>query len=152
MAEFNDTTVNGNLNVTEDIQIGYMSVTEKLEEIIDSHSNIINNPLLLADDTNKIFFEPTNGTSYNNYGKCYYYKVNTTVHLHLGMQATLQYGTIYTLPSGYRPKSSIGVVGLGGSLTANAQSYVEVQSDGDIVAYAGTHNYILADIVFEAYS
>jgi hypothetical protein len=33
MARFKDTEINGNLNVTEDVQIGDMSVSEKLDEL-----------------------------------------------------------------------------------------------------------------------
>ena len=40
MAQLNDTQINGNLNVTEDIQIGDISVTEKLDEI-NTNVNIL---------------------------------------------------------------------------------------------------------------
>ena len=40
MAQLNDTQINGNLNVTEDVQIGDMSVTEKLDELNTNISDI----------------------------------------------------------------------------------------------------------------
>lgn len=51
MAQLNDTQVNGNLHVTEDVQIGDMSVTEKLDEL---NTNIEQNISNISETNNKL--------------------------------------------------------------------------------------------------
>lgn len=81
-------------------------------------------------------FTPTSGSSYSNYGGCYYEKYGRVVHVHVGVyQLTANTATIiYTLPSEVRPPSVIFAHGTGGSW--NNIGYVEVRTNGEIYVRA----------------
>ena len=58
-------------------------------------------------------FIPQQATSYESYGGCYYYKIGTKVHVHLGISVPdTATKNIYTLPQGYRPYSRVGNSGV----------------------------------------
>lgn len=75
---------------------------------------------------------PISGSSYSNYGGCYYEKYGRVVHVHVGVSGlTANTATvIYTLPSGYRPSTTVFAHGTGGSW--NNIGYVEIYADGRI--------------------
>ena len=81
-------------------------------------------------------FTPTSGTSYENYGGCYYETYGNLVHVHVGVyQLTANTATIiYTLPSEVRPPSVVFAHGTGGSW--NNIGYVEVRANGEIYVRA----------------
>lgn len=80
----------------------------------------------------KATFTPTSGTSYANYGGCYYETYGNVVHVHVGvypLTANTAY-TIYTLPSEVRPASPVFAHGTGGAW--NNIGYIEVRANGEI--------------------
>ena len=81
-------------------------------------------------------FTPSQGSSYANYGGCYYETYGNLVHVHVGVyQLTANTATIiYTLPSEVRPPSVVFAHGTGGSW--NNIGYVEVRPDGEIYVRA----------------
>lgn len=104
---------------------------------------------ILGSDYVKSTWTPTAGSSYSSYGGCYYEKYGRVVHVHIGVSG-LTTGTatvIYTLPSGYRPSTTVFAHGTGGAW--NNIGYVEIYADGRIsVRSQGT--YCGADITFFA--
>lgn len=97
----------------------------------------------------KTTWTPTSGSSYSNYGGCYYEKYGRVVHVHVGVSG-LTSGTatdIYTLPSGYRPSSTIYAHGTGGAW--NNIGYVEI-STGGVITCRSQGAYCGADITFLA--
>lgn len=100
-----------------------------------------------ATATDKTTFTPTSGSSYSNYGGCYYEKWGNVVHVHVGVSG-LTTGTstqIYTLPSGCYPTSPIYAHGTGGAW--NNIGYLEISTTGAVtVRSQGT--YCGADAVF----
>ena len=92
-------------------------------------------------------FTPTAGSSYTSYGGCYYEKYGRVIHVHVGVSGlTANTATqIYTLPSGYRPASTVFGHGTGGSW--NNLGYLEVTTAGAVtVRSEGT--YCGADVTF----
>lgn len=109
----------------------------------------INNPNLLFNISNRIYFTPTTGELYNGYGNCYYYKIGTKVHVHIGMKIDANDITlIYRLPEGYRPNSTIAIIGFGYTSIGDV-SKIQINSQGDISVYDGG-GYVLADIEYDA--
>ena len=104
---------------------------------------------IIGDNTSigKTTWSPTSGSSYSNYGGCYYEKYGRVVHVHVGVSG-LTAGTstqIYTLPSGYKPSSTIFAHGTGGSW--NNLGYLEINTSGTVtVRSEGT--YCGADATF----
>lgn len=67
-----------------------------------------------------VYFTPTASTvsNYNGYGNCYYYKIGSRVHIHIGVKVdTTQSVTIYILPTQYLPITALGCVGIGASMS-----------------------------------
>ena len=97
--------------------------------------------------TSKTTFPPTSGSSYTNYGGCYYEKWGKVVHVHIGVSGlTASTATdIYTLPTGYRPSSPIFTYGTSG--TWNSIAYVEIRTDG-VINVRSVGNYCGADVSF----
>ena len=97
--------------------------------------------------TSKTTFPPTSGSSYTNYGGCYYEKWGKVVHVHIGVSGlTASTATdIYTLPAGYRPTSPIFTYGTSGSW--NSIAYVEIRTDG-VINVRSVGNYCGADVSF----
>lgn len=95
-------------------------------------------------------FIPQQATSYESYGGCYYYKIGTKVHVHLGISVPdTATKTIYTLPQGYRPYSRVGNIGCG----SNVQNTGGIQIDTDGTIKAGSlEGYVLVDIEYDAFN
>lgn len=95
-------------------------------------------------------FIPQQATSYESYGGCYYYKIGTKVHVHLGISVPdTATKNIYTLPQGYRPYSRVGNVG-GGSNVQNTGG-IQIDTDGTIKA-GSLEGYVLVDIEYDAFN
>ena len=97
----------------------------------------------------KTTWTPTSGSSYSNYGGCYYEKYGRVVHVHVGVSG-LTTGTstnIYTLPSSHRPSSPVYAHGTGGAW--NNIGYLEI-STGGVVTVRSQGTYCGADITFLA--
>ena len=78
------------------------------------------------------------GSSYSNYGGCYYYKQGSRVTVHLGLQGltantiykSKQAASPYYLPEAVRPRYEVVDHGHGGGVTYDA--VISVEPDGDI--------------------
>ena len=92
---------------------------------------------------------PTSGTNYSGYGNCYYEVFGKLVHFHVGISGLTANTstTIYTMPSGLRPSTTMAYKGSGGNtdstshLFANATGTITVNSPqqyaiGDIWYFA----------------
>ena len=98
---------------------------------------------------NKTTWTPINGSSYSNYGGCYYEKYGRVVHVHVGVSglpADHSLRIIYAaLPEDCSPSSNIYSHGTGGSW--DNLGYLEVQPNGKIyVRSQGT--YCGADAIY----
>lgn len=95
----------------------------------------------------KTTWTPTSGSSYSNYGGCYYEKYGRVVHVHVGVSGlTAGNATnIYTLPSGYRPSSPVYAHGTGGAW--NNIGYLEISTAG-VVTVRSQGAYCGADITY----
>ena len=95
----------------------------------------------------KVTFTPTNGSSYSNYGGCWYSKSGDIVEVHVGVSGltanTLT--TVFTLPEGYRPKSIKCAMGQAGA--ANNLSEMQIGTGG-LVRVQSTSTYAMTDITF----
>lgn len=97
----------------------------------------------------KTTWTPTHGSSYSNYGGCYYEKYGRVVHVHVGVSG-LTTGTstnIYTLPSSHRPSSPVYAHGTGGAW--NNIGYLEISTAG-VVTVRSQGTYCGADVTFLA--
>lgn len=146
-AKFTDTTY----GTATTSSAGLMSASDKTK--LNNFSDI-NNASLLRSSNNDIAMDPLLvGSNYANYGNCYYYKIGTKVHIHIGVQG-LTSGTnnhIYTLPAGYIPKTQITFVGAGS--TTLAYSLLMIDTYGRVRIYPSaqaTHASI--DGEYDAYS
>lgn len=92
-------------------------------------------------------FTPTSGSSYSNYGGCYYEKYGRLVHVHVGVSGltTNTSTNIFTLPTGYRPSSPMFAHGTGGSW--NTLGYLEISTAG-VVNVRSQGTYCGADAFF----
>lgn len=94
-----------------------------------------------------VSFTPTTGSSYSAYGNCYYAKDGNVIHVHIGMQGlTASTSTdIYTLPSEFRPKTTVVATGNGSGIATLARA--RVLSDGTIQVYSSATT-ALIDVIF----
>ena len=108
----------------------------------------VNDPSVLA-TVNPIPITPLVGSNYSSYGDSYYYKIGTKVHIHLGLQGLTANSnlTIFTIPQGYRPKSSISVVGLGQSMYETVVAQI-----GNSVFLRSPSTYALIDTEYDAFN
>lgn len=124
-----------------------MGMTVSGAYLIRVSSRSISEVKMLGSDYVRATFTPTVGNSYLNYGGCYYEKYGRVVHVHVGVMS-LTTGTatnIYTLPSGFRPTTTVFAHGTGGAW--NNIGYLEVDTSGAVtVRSQGT--YCGADVTF----
>ena len=95
----------------------------------------------------KTNFTPTHCSNYANYGGCYYEKFGPIVHVHVGVSGlTANTATnIKTLPSDFRPPSTVFAHGTGGAW--NNLGYLQVDSSG-VVMVRSEGTYCGADVTF----
>lgn len=94
-----------------------------------------------------ISFTPTTGSAYTTYGNCWYAKDGNVVQVHIGMQGlTASTSTnIFTLPSEFRPKTTVVATGNGSGIATLARA--RVLSDGTIQVYSSATT-ALIDVIF----
>lgn len=101
---------------------------------------------------NIVYFTPTdaNVSNYEGYGNCYYYRVGSRVHIHIGVKVDIKTNVlIYTLPSNYLPITALGFVGLGTSL--NTFSAVQINTNG-LIYINSQSGYALIDFEYDTLS
>lgn len=124
-----------------------MGMTVSGAYLIRVASAAIQEVKILGSDYVRATFTPTSGSSYSNYGGCYYEKYGRVVHVHVGVSglSTGASTNIYTLPSGYRPTSPVFAHGTGGSW--NNIGYMEISTAG-VVTVRSQGTYCGADVTF----
>ena len=92
---------------------------------------------------------PTSGTNYSGYGNCYYEVMGKLVHFHIGIQGLTANtsATIYTMPSGLRPSTTMAYKGGGGN--SDSTSHLFANADGTI-AVNSPQQYAIGDIWYFA--
>ena len=124
-----------------------MGMTVSGAYLIRVASAAIQEVKILGSDYVRATFTPTSGSSYSNYGGCYYEKYGRVVHVHVGVSglSTGASTNIYTLPSGYRPTSPVFAHGTGGAW--NNIGYLEISTAG-VVTVRSQGTYCGADVTF----
>lgn len=124
-----------------------MGMTVSGAYLIRVASAAIQEVKILGSDYVRATFTPTSGSSYSNYGGCYYEKYGRVVHVHVGVSglSTGASTNIYTLPSGYRPTSPVYAHGTGGAW--NNIGYLEISTAG-VVTVRSQGTYCGADVTF----
>lgn len=98
--------------------------------------------------------EPTLTSPYTHhdaYGRCYYYKIGHKVHVHIGVGG-LTSGTtadLWYMPTGYRPRSYVSVVGSGGSMSTYVR--MRIAENGRVYVNANATN-ACVDMEYDAFS
>ena len=97
----------------------------------------------LAASGASISFTPTSGSAYSSYGNCWYAKDGNIVEVHVGIQGLTASTstTIFTLPSGFRPKSIYVTTGNGSAISNLAR--MRVGTDGTITVYSASTTALL---------
>lgn len=93
------------------------------------------------------YFTPNNASNYEVYGNCYYYKIGSRVHLHVGVSISNTSNiTIGILPEQYRPITAVCAVGVGS--TMSTFSTMHVTEDGGININSSS-GYALIDVEYD---
>lgn len=93
------------------------------------------------------YFTPNNASNYEGYGNCYYYKIGSRVHLHVGVSISSTSNTLIgILPEQYRPITVVSAVGLG--LDMSTFSTMQVSQNGEI-NISSSHGYALIDVEYD---
>lgn len=99
-----------------------------------SSGSVVAQHSFFATTGSKITFSPSVGTSFNDYGGCYYMIQNGICFVHVGLSG-LSANTsqvVFTLPARVRPQSLIATCGIGGaSITAISRGWI--YEDGRII-------------------
>lgn len=113
--------------------------------------NEINNPNLLLTDKDIITFTPDVGSYHEPYGGCFYYKIGTRVHLHIGIQGLTAKtnNEIFTLPVGFRPKVRTPFISIDTGLADECAGLI--RDTGEIVIYA-EYGFASADVEYDAFN
>lgn len=96
-----------------------------------------------------VYFTPTASTvsNYDGYGNCYYYKIGSRVHLHIGVKVdTTKMELMYILPTGYKPITALGYVGIGASMSSSAT--IQITTNGGLNIYSSS-GYALIDCEYD---
>ena len=126
-------------------------ITSPTNYIPPQYDVIENNSSVLADVT-VTTFTPSAGAEYATFGGCYYYKLGTRVHVHIGVSGLTANTTVqnfFTLPSGYRPKSD--VIGLGQGDSFTNESKIGIAAASGIIKIRSAATYALIDVDFDAF-
>lgn len=93
------------------------------------------------------YFTPNNASNYEGYGNCYYYKIGSRVHLHVGVSISSTSDiTIGILPEQYRPITVVCAVGVGSEMSNFSTMYV-LQNGG--ICINSSHGYALIDVEYD---
>lgn len=107
-----------------------------------------NDSSIVLDSSNINFFTPTSGSSYVTYGKCYYYKKGSKVHVHIGISdLTANTNTaIYTLPEGFRPNHLLSGIGVSGNISNTSFGLID---NTGLITVRSPQQYALIQIEFD---
>lgn len=110
-----------------------------------------NDPKLLLNSSDVIEFEPIVGEDWAFYGGCYYYKIGTKVHIHIGIGnvTTNTHLKIFTMPQGYRPLTTLGGVGIDDALLVPIGW--QLTKEGELHV-SSRNGYVLVDIEYDAFN
>lgn len=93
------------------------------------------------------YFTPNNASNYEGYGNCYYYKIGSRVHLHVGVSISSTSDiTIGILPEQYRPITVVCTVGIGSDMSTF--STMQVNKNGEI-NIRSSYGYALIDVEYD---
>lgn len=93
------------------------------------------------------YFTPNNASNYEGYGNCYYYKIGSRVHLHVGVSISSTSDiTIGILPEQYRPITVVCAVGVGSEMSNFSTMYV-LKNGG--ICINSSHGYALIDVEYD---
>lgn len=93
------------------------------------------------------YFTPNNASNYEGYGNCYYYKIGSRVHLHVGVSISSTSDiTIGNLPEQYRPITPVCAVGLGSDMSTFSKMQVSEYGRMNINSSSG---YALIDVEYD---
>lgn len=93
------------------------------------------------------YFTPNNASNYEGYGNCYYYKIGSRVHLHVGVSiSSTSNTTIGTLPEQYRPITAVCAVGLGSDMSSFSTMQV---TEGGGININSSSGYALIDVEYD---
>lgn len=135
--------------VSSDKKVTKQNLLKEVNSSITSLNNSLTNSL----PTSAIVaITPTGCSNYSNYGNSYYYKRGNQVFVHIGVQGlTANSPTdIFTLPSGYRPRTNFCAVGQGGESFLST-SFMSIFSDGTI-RITSSDRYAVIDGCFTMFS
>ena len=106
-------------------------------------------PLNASAGLGKTTFTPTAGSSYSNYGGCYYEKYGRVVHVHVGLSGLTKDAnvSVFTLPTGYRPSSTIFTYGTNGT-SYDKFCYGSISTSGEIKVRSNNNTYAGIDFTY----
>lgn len=95
----------------------------------------------------KTAFSPTTGSSYSPYGECWYARQGKVCHVHVGLSGltanTAQ--TVYTLPTGVIPITTVVSNGIGDSIYNSSR--IAIYANG-VIEVESASQYAMCDVVF----
>lgn len=93
------------------------------------------------------YFTPNNASNYEDYGNCYYYKIGSRVHLHVGVSISSTSNTIIgILPEQYRPITAVCAVGLGSAMSTFSTMHV---TENGVININSSSGYALIDVEYD---
>lgn len=93
------------------------------------------------------YFTPNNASNYEGYGNCYYYKIGSRVHLHVGVSISSTSNTLIgILPEQYRPITVVSAVGIASDMSTF--STMQVNKNGEI-NISSSHGYASIDVEYD---
>ena len=93
------------------------------------------------------YFTPNNASNYEGYGNCYYYKIGSRVHLHIGVSISSTSDiTIGILPEQYRPITVVCNVGIGSDMSTFSTMQVNINGEINI---RSSYGYALIDVEYD---
>lgn len=133
-------------NVDNNKKIHVLNDNNVYEEFIKKHEEI-NNVNTKLDISKVINFTPQNAINYQNYGNSYYYKIGSRVHIHFGILCNNSSNTvIFTMPEGFRPRSSISSLGYGEDF--NKYGIIVIDYTGTVRCLSST-KYLNVDVEYD---
>lgn len=120
---------------------------EKLKQQIEK-SNKINDNTILQNKNIKNEMNLVVGDHWSDYGRCYYYKIGTRVHIHVGIKLS-ELKTVFVMPPGYRPIADIFTTGVGSNF--NFISSARIIPSGELLVMPND-GYAGIDIEYDAFS
>lgn len=112
----------------------------------------LNDSTKLFNENNIVAITLLVGTNQESFGGSYYYKQNTKVHLHLGINLNTDVRSkVFNMPTGFRPRKIICALGGGANGEIPDVSYAEVKDNGEVWVKS-TSKYACIDIEYDAFN